>query len=471
MAYVTRKEGGKAGRILQGIGQGMQAVGEAGMTIERLRQQREEMFLRKQEFEARREAMALEMQDRSFSLFSAQLTQLTNLSKDAREARLEDPAYMQGLNQFYNKSGQQGNMRLLVEDAISVADAFPEANQEFQSIIGTISSSEVLTQDQAMALKRRTDQILKKYASKGGAEFQAYLFQNGQKIGKLMDDKVLKSSPEDIYGYVRDTQGNLNPIKADQRYGFNPVEGGEFFRGKPILEPRKAEDFRGETGFQKSFGGVTGKSWGEQIEKELPRINDTLTNLDAVSSIIERVETGPFAGMSVPFFLQRMVNEGAQEMEFMLNKEGLKAIMAAAAEIGVRGIDTPEEQKRVLDTLASKNFDKDVFKKAVFSMKAAAKARQINIEEKRAWLESGKESSVGFESSLKGKTAFVSPNGDIRFEEEVPPGYVSLNEMWKQKGMPFDKVKTQEPKVTVEDIDKMTEEELLKFLGEDAGGR
>lgn len=239
-----------------------------------------------------------------------------------------------------------------------------------------------------------------------------------------------------------------------------------------IAQQEDAEDSRGESGLIKSIGTVQGKSVGAAFEAR-PQADQQIENLDVAFDVVDRVATGPLAGKEMAFVLQEVANEDAQALRFFLNREGIRQIMKFAKDAGARAIDTPEEQRRVLGAIASKEMDAPVFKKAIISMKAAALEGAIVTDEKKAWLAAGNTNLVGFKPSTQGKKAYVTPQGEILFlgkEEDKPKDALTLRQMWNKKGDFF----TANPKAkerqiegpTETDIDKMSKEELEEFLAE-----
>lgn len=466
MAYVTRQEGGKAQRILTGIGQAVSGVGQGMLQIEDMKRQKEELQMRKQEFEVRREQAALEMQEKSFGMFQGQVGMLMNLGNDTFKEYLKDPEYMGKMSKLFGKTGLPGNPTKLLTGFREAVEAEPDAYQELSAVANDIASSPALTPDQAKSFMDRGQAALKKFMPKLTPEGKVAItkFWDGTR-NDLNNKMVGTGGGKDVIGYTETEEGYI-PITDAQLSRYQPIEG-KSYAGKVLYEPRKSLE---EPTDIKKANEVLGKGYGTRLEK-LPEVKNRLDNFDMILDTFRDVEMGPIKGMQLFAFMENVFNNRGIQLDFLLAQDQVKMFMDFAKEAGVRAIDTPQEQERVLRAIENRKQDPESFMKAVLKLKAAAKGAMIRTLEEQEYLKGGG-TLAKFVPKITSQDAYYSPTGEVEFYDkgDAPEGYRSLRNIWKQKSVKNLFIPKGEggdssaPSITDADVDKMSKEELQKFL-------
>jgi len=255
-------------------------------------------------------------------------------------------------------------------------------------------------------------------------------------------DTLINEAPNDLRNVYAENKKSYLNYAAKVQEQINSFQETKYrsdqARLTEGLKPPKPGNQIPESAFERGAGAKSGATYANTQELQ-PKIRATLSDIDALNKLADKVWTGPLVGKTLPYFLQKVGSKDAIAFEHLLQKQVVQLIMDFAKSAGVRAIDTEKEQERLFKAISNKEMDKDTLKKALLSMKSLSMQGQLEFEAQRKHLQGQKSRSektglVDYVSPYENKQVFVSSKGDVKFldpeNDKVPSGYVTREEMW-----------------------------------------
>lgn len=185
-----------------------------------------------------------------------------------------------------------------------------------------------------------------------------------------------------------------------------------------------------DSDFEKTFKRKQATSLNDRID-ELPTIRERTSNINRALSLLKKVETGPVSGSKYIAALRRVFDKQFQELEQVLNTEGLEQVKAFAKEAGARAIDTEGERAYLNSTIAGVSKDNEVNKSKLLAVKSMLLRGELETRAQQDYVSrSPKKTLDGYQSPLDGKKAYYDPNTlrvEFYREGKQPPGLFSLD--------------------------------------------
>jgi hypothetical protein len=160
--------------------------------------------------------------------------------------------------------------------------------------------------------------------------------------------------------------------------------------------------------------------------------------VDATNNLFKNlpdVSTGAVTGSKIVWNTRKLFDKGVQEVNANFKKMQLETFLDFIDRAGgVRGMDTPPEQERVVEAYPSSEKATYVNMYLAANMKAGATAMKFASERTQEYIDQGMGPSDAFTQAsrdLKQHAVFVDVRGDVQLVkdgQEVPQGYVPVKE-------------------------------------------
>lgn len=249
-------------------------------------------------------------------------------------------------------------------------------------------------------------EIIKAYAFRDPKNFSAET-----DIPKLQASRQrvqqLRSSVKNLEGVIPGISDSLKQTLADYDANYEKIisriQGQQEYE-RELSGKKEIENIKGDWNVKEKLAGKTGdgsgdtstfeaeeqKSLAKAINKGVPASRDTIKVLDKLDKLLPKVSVGYFKGSKIGWEAQKAINSDAQEFDQLIKSGQIEKFMQFAGEAGVRSMDTPEEQKRIMDTLLTTDRNEKAFKAIMKTIREGALEYQDRIREKQAWKASGK---------------------------------------------------------------------------------
>jgi hypothetical protein len=366
MAQVIQRPSNKAANIVGAVGQAVSGVFDAYAKSAQLKQQQQLIDMKRKESELQLQQMQGQVQDMASVRFFSTLSTATQYGLlDAKEtqATLDDIGAKSGL-------GLTGAPFLgLAKSAKSqVAPAYKEFG-------------DALKQATAFALNPSIVKDQKAFDNMMTQQNSAY--QKMSEIASVLpnEGKALQQLKGQIDGYMAKGLAAVQEREKLLQEHKNKLE--ELAASKEA----KATEL---TPAQKGFETAAGSGLAKQGAELLPKLRESSKIVDKAISMVDKVSTGPLVGSDPGVWIQKITNTNAQYFDNLIKKGYIQKFMEFAKEAGVRSMDTPQEQNRIIDSLANWKQRPEVLKKVLREVKTAAQEAEARIKEKQAYLTSGK---------------------------------------------------------------------------------
>lgn len=164
--------------------------------------------------------------------------------------------------------------------------------------------------------------------------------------------------------------------------------------------------------------------------KSLKEMRSRLADSKRAWQLVQRVSTGPVVGSAPAAFLRRVQGDvDFQDLERLLNKEGLEAVKNFAKEAGARSIDTERERAYLERTIPGVDKPKEVIENSLLAIRSLVTASIIETQQKKEWIDAGR-SLKDFKSPIENTRSYYNRDtGEIRFVVDgakPPEGFESI---------------------------------------------
>lgn len=359
MAYeVTTKKnvdlGDRIGGALKAVGNAVGQGIDYKLQLDQAERQRQQFELQQKQVQAQMEQAQLQFKDLATNKIGEKYSNLATLNPDQVESGFnqQEPAiiaYKQALGQSYNRDAELAR----VKDLNKLVGGENGLMSRFNTAYATLASAndpfgkDPKTQEAAMIAKSTYGQMVRLAPSLADT-------LKAQKAG--LDDFQLQR--------LKGAQGMAEAqAKATQK---------------------AVETATQPTVFDKELDKKQAQEYQTQLS-QLPQLKTRTKVLDDATKLIGKVFTGPLAGKSFAYGMQKISSNDAQKLEYLLSQENVQKIMEFAKSAGVRSIDTEAEQQRLLQAIANKEQSPAVMRQALESMRNVISETQKLIKAKQQY--------------------------------------------------------------------------------------